>query len=145
MGFLGFGKKLDGAAKRIGGQTDILEACCSSAALLAAADGNISDEEVASAIQTVKNNETLSNAFDARTIETTMDKMLARAKGGFSGRNGLMKEINDIAQKDFEVCETVYLIALDVAHADGEVGEKEQQVLNKIASALKIDPNKYAA
>jgi tellurite resistance protein len=141
--FAGLKKKLAGGASRVSGRTDLLEAVCASAALVAAADGNISDEEVGQAITVVTNNELLSSAFDARTIEAVMDKMLARAKGGFSGRAGLMKEIADIADKSAEDAEMVYLIALDVAYADGDVGDKEREQMGKIAKSLKVDPSKF--
>lgn len=136
---------LSGAGNRVAGRTDILEAVCASAALVAAADGNIDDGEVAAALGVVNNNEVLSAAFDAGTIERTMDKMLKRAQGGFSGRAGLYKEIDDIGGKDFADREITYLIALDVAHADGEVGDKEKKTLDQIATRLKVDPSKYAA
>jgi tellurite resistance protein TerB len=143
MGILGklFGGAND-VSNRIQGRTDLLEAVCASAALIAAADGDIADNEVEAAINVVTNNEGLAKAFDARTIETTMDKMIKRAKGGFSGRQGLWKDIDDIS-KDFNDSEAVYLIALDVAYSDDDVGAKEKEALSKLAQRLKVDPSKY--
>lgn len=142
--FAGLKNKLGGAGKRMSGRTDLLEAVCASAALVAAADGNIDDGEVAQALQVVQNNQALSSAFDARTIEQTMDKMLNRAKGGFSGRAGLQKEINDVANKGvFDDNEAVFLIALDVASADGDIGAKEKEVIAKLAKQLGVNPDNY--
>ena len=142
--FAGLKNKLSGAGKRISGRTDLLEAVCASAALIAAADGSISDDEVAQALQVVQNNETLSSAFDARTIEQTMDKMLGRAKGGFSGRNGLNTEIAQVGSKGVhEENEIIYLIALDVAYADNDCGTKEKEVLSKLAKSLGINEANY--
>jgi tellurite resistance protein TerB len=143
MGLLG---KIFGGAtatvSRVSGRTDLLEGVCASAALIAAADGNIGPEEVTTAIDVVKNNETLGSAFDARTIETTMDKMLNRAKGGYSGQAQLYKEISEIG-KNPEDGETVYLIALDVAFADGNCDAKERAVITNLAKYLGVDANKY--
>lgn len=140
--FTKFKDKITGASSRLNGRTDALEAVCAAAALIAAADGDIADDEVASTLNVIANNETLSNAFDVRTIEQTADKMLKRAKGGFSGQAGLWKEIEDVA-KDKAVAEDVLLIALDVAHADGEVGEKEQKVLTKLSAKLGLNLSNY--
>lgn len=141
---LGFKKFLSGSANRLQGRTDLLEAICASASLIAAADGKIEDAEVAQALTVITNNQTLSASFDARAIEGCMDKMLARAKGGFSGRAGLMKEIDDVGGKGVaEDCEVVFLVALDVAYADGSVGPEEQKMIDKLSSALKVDAKKF--
>ncbi len=143
MGFLGkmFGKA-DAAVSRVSGRTDLLEACLASAALIAAADGNIDPEEAITAIDTVKNNETLGKAFDNLTIETTMNRMMARAKGGFSGQAQLYKEIGEIG-KSAEDAETVYLIALDVAFADGNCDAKERAVLSQLAKRLGVNAENW--
>lgn len=130
------------AVNRVSGRSDLLEACLASAALIAAADGNIDPEEALKAMDVVKNNETLGKAFDNLTIETTLNKMFARAKGGFSGQAQLYKEIGEIG-KDPEDAETVYLIALDVAFADGSADAKEREVLKQLAKQLGVDANKW--
>jgi tellurite resistance protein TerB len=144
MAFLGrlFGSAQE-AVNKYGGNKDFLEAVCASAALVAAADGEISDNEVAKTQQVVLNNPKLSGAFDRRTIETTIDQMLNRANGGRSGRHGLYQEIEDVINKDPEMSEAVYLMALDVAEAEGGIDDKEQAVLDKIAERLHIDKKKY--
>lgn len=143
MGFLG---KLFGGAtttvNRVAGRTDLLEACLASAALIAAADGSIDPEEAIAAIDTVKNNETLGKSFDNLTIETTMNRMMARAKGGYSGQAQLFKELGEIG-KSAEDAETVYLIALDVAFADGTCDAKERAMLANIAKYLGVDAGKW--
>lgn len=132
--------KLTGAAQKFAGRTDFLEAVCAASALVAAADGSIDDNEVGAAVDSVKSNKTISAAFDARTIEATMDTMLGRAKGRV-GRNELKKEIADIA-KDFEMAETVLLTALEVAD-DGGISDSEKRVLKDIAVSLGLDLAKY--
>jgi tellurite resistance protein len=141
MGLLSaFKSKLSGAAQKYSGRTDFLEAVCAASSLVAAADGNIDDNEVGAAIDAVKSNKIISEAFDARTIEATMDKMLGRAKGRV-GRNELKKELADIA-KDFEMSETVLLTALEVADSGG-ISADEKKILQDIAGILGLDLSKY--
>jgi tellurite resistance protein TerB len=143
MSFLG---KLFGGAtaatNRVAGRTDLLEACLASAALVAAADGNISPEEVVQAIDVVKNNETLNKAFSQQDIDATMNRMISRAKGGYSGQAQLYKELREIGN-DQEDAEAVYLIAVDVAFADGTCDAKERAVLTQVAKTIGVDASKW--
>jgi tellurite resistance protein TerB len=145
MRFLGklFGKA-DAAVQRVSGRTDLLEAMCAGTALAAAADGTIEDNEVVTALKIVQNNEVIGGAFSEAQINEAMNKQIARANGGFSGKAGLWKEIEDIAG-NAEDAEFVYLIVLDVVWSDSNVTAQEQAVLDKLAAKLKIDQKKYAA
>lgn len=127
-------------AKRFSGRTDFLEAVCAACALVAAADGDLSDDELAAAVTAVKANAALTAAFDARAIEKTMDTMCNRAVGRV-GKAGLLKEISEI-KSDLEMAETVLLAALDVADQNG-ISDVEKAVLAKIAAELSLDLNKY--
>lgn len=127
-------------AKKFSGKTDFLEAVCSASALVATADGELDDSELLAAVAAVKSNAALSGAFDARAIETTMDKMCGRAVGRV-GKAGLFKEIEDI-KADRDMSETVLLVALDVADSGG-ISNEEKAVLTKIASTLGLDLVKY--
>ena len=133
-----FGKKADAVVQKYSGRTDFLEAVCSAAALVAAADGELGDNEVKSTIKAVKANKTLSGGFDQKDIEATVNKMLERAGGGRVGRMGLWDEIREIA-KDAEMSEAVVLTAIDVAEGEGGIGAEEQKVLAKLANELSID------
>ena len=137
-----FKEMLAGNVNKFSGRKDFLEAVCASCALVAAADGSIDDSEVAQTIKVIASNPSLSSAFSSREIEGTAEQMLNRAGAGRTGRMGLYREIEDIAS-DVEMCETVYLAALDVADADGSVSDEEKAVLHKIATSLKLDPKKY--
>lgn len=145
MGLLNklFGKA-EPAANRVAGRSDLLEAMCAGAALAAAADGSISDDEIGTALEVVSNNDTLSKAFGPGEIDAAMNKQIKRANGGFSGKAALWKEIGDVARNPDDA-EAVYLIVLDVVHGDGTVDPKEQVVLDKLAKTLNIDQAKYAA
>lgn len=130
--------KLSSGVKRVSGRKDFLEAACASCALVAAADGDISDDEIRAATKAVSSNPTLSSSFKANEIDKTMDTMLKRAQSGRSGRLGLYKEIGDL-QGDAEMGELVYLVALDVAEADGEIGPKERDVLSLVAKKFGLN------
>ncbi len=127
-------------AKKFSGKTDFLEAVCAASALVATADGDLDDNELVAAVAAVKSNAALSGAFDARAIETTMDKMCIRAVGRV-GKSGLFKEIEDI-KADHDMGETVLLVALDVADSGG-ISAEEKAVLAKIASTVGLDLAKY--
>lgn len=134
--------KLTGSVQKLSGRKDALEAVCAAAALVAAADGNVSDAEVAATTKAIKANPTLTAAFSARDIDSTTDAMMTRAEGGRSGRLGLYREIEQIA-KDPDIAEIVYLAALDVAESDGSIGDKEKAILTKIAGSLGLNPANY--
>lgn len=134
--------RLSGGANRLQGRTDLLEAVCASAALTAAADGSIDDSEIEATIKAVTANEALNTAFDARQIEGCMQRMLDRAGGGRVGQMNLMKELDDIAGATDD-SEMVFLTALDIADADGEVDPAEQAMIEKIAKRLGLNASAY--
>ena len=137
-----FGKlknKLGKAARKFDGRIDFLEAVCASCALVAAADGEVSDEEVKATINAIKANAVLAEGFKQKIIEQTADKMLKRAQSGRTGRLGLYKEIEDIDANE-EMAEVVYLAALDIAESDGAIEGEEKNVLDKIAQRLGVNP-----
>lgn len=124
------------------GNKDFLEAVCAASALVAAADGEIADDEIVAAIDTVKNNPTLSGVYTTTEIETTLDAMLKRCKT-MSGRAALMRELDDVALKDQDLRDDVYLAAADIASADGSIEPAEKTVLNKIAGRLGVNASKF--
>ena len=42
-----------------------------------------------------------------------------------------------------QMAEDVYLVALDIAMADGSIGDDEKRVLATIAKRLNVDPAKF--
>ncbi|APZ53718.1 tellurite resistance TerB family protein [Salipiger abyssi] len=136
-------ERLSGGANRLQGRTDLLEAVCASAALVAAADGSIDDSEIEGAVKAVTANEALNTAFDARQIEGCMQRMLDRAGGGRVGQMTLMKELDDIASNTDDA-EMVLLTAMDIADADGTVDETERAMIDKIAKRLGLKAESYA-
>lgn len=132
---------LSGKVAKFSGRKDFLEAVCAAAALVAFADGEASDAEIDSTIKSITSNANLSGSFSTREIETTAETMLNRAKGGRVGRNGLLREIEDI-KADHDMCEVVLLTALDVADNEG-ISDEEKAVLDKIAKALSLNLANY--
>lgn len=135
---LGWKEKLSGSFKKFSGRKDFLEAVCASSALVAAADGEITDDEIKKSILVISSNPTLSQAFKSSEIEKCADAMLKRAQAGRTGRMGLFKEIDDVSG-DSNLAETVYLCALDVAEADGNVGDAEKKTLREIAKRCGVN------
>lgn len=151
MGFFDKIRAMAGSAAnstlKYGGNKDFLEAVCASSALVAAADGDISDDEISAAVETMKGNKTISGAFTIGEIERTMDDMLKRAKS-MSGRASLMRELDDVKRRatgddGAQQCEDIFLAAADVAASSGGIDAKEQAVLGKIAGRLGVDARKF--
>ncbi len=137
-------EKLGGAIKKFSGRKDFLEAVCAACALVAAADGEISDKEIEAAVKAAQANAMLASAFKAGDIATTMDTMLKRAQSGRVGRMSLLNELKDVAG-DREMCETAYLAAADIADADGKLDPKEEEVLTLIAKTLQVSESQLGA
>lgn len=132
---------VSGNVNKYSGRKDFLEAVCAAAALVAAADGDISDKEVDQTMKAVSSNASLSAAFKTSEIERIADSMLKRAQGGRVGRSGLYKELEDISH-DHDMSETVLLSALDVADNDG-ISTEEKAVLSKVAQTLGLNLANY--
>lgn len=146
---LGLLKKIGGAAAKevkaeYGQNKDFLEAVCAGSALVAAADGEIEDSERTKVVSIITNHAQLSKLYDRNTIEQTAEAMFKKAKDA-SGRQSLAREMDDIKNRPdgATMCEDVYLIALDIAAADGEIEPEEQAVLEKIAKRLNVDTSKF--
>lgn len=120
---------------------DFLEAVCAAAALVAAADGDIEDAEVGAVMRLVKGNDKLAAIYKDHEISEVSSAMLAQAKT-ISGKQQLARQLDDIKGQP-QMCEDVYLIASDIAMADGELEEEEKVVLQKIAKRLNVDPSKF--
>lgn len=133
-----FKDKMVGSVKRLSGRKDFLEAVCAASALVASADGEVTDDEIKTTTKVVSSNPTLAAAFKTTEIEKCIDTMLRRAQAGRTGRMGLYKEIEDVASNS-EMGETVYLCALDVAEANGNIGPKEKEALTQIAKKVGVN------
>lgn len=124
--------------------TDFLEAVCAAAALVAASDGDIEQSERSKIISLIQKHPQLGKLYSLDVIEKTAETMFKRA-GEASGRQALARELDDIkARPDgAQMGEDVYLVAFDVAYADGEIETAEQTTLDKLARRLGVDPSKF--
>lgn len=133
-----------GAAQRLSGKTDLLEAIAAGSILVAAADGEIEGDEVAVLIESLKAHETIAAAFSENVIESTVQKMIdsaspnAAGKIGMVGKLRLEKEVKEAkAKSSAEDIEMMLAIMVDVASADEDsIEPAEKAVINKIAASL---------
>ncbi|OYZ97692.1 MAG: hypothetical protein B7X99_13660 [Rhizobiales bacterium 17-65-6] len=142
-------KKALGAGSRevaaaYGENKDFLEAVCAGVALVAAADGDIEENERQKAVRILTNHQDLSKLYKQPDIEQTLETMFRRAREA-SGRQQLAREIDDIKSRPngAKMAEDVYLVALDIAYADGELEPAEEAVLKKLAARLGVDPSRF--
>ncbi|MBU9710136.1 tellurite resistance TerB family protein [Paenibacillus sp. AK121] len=143
---LGFLKeKIAGGAKRLNGRADLLEAACAACVLVGAADGNLDVDEAGVALDRLLSHDTLSKAFTGTHIEAAFDKQAKRAKAGISGRVGLKREVEEArAKSTAEDLEMVFVIVIDVAGADGQIGDKEMKALRDLGQTLGgLSPDRY--
>lgn len=142
-------KKAFGAgAKEISAQysqnTDFLEAVCAASALVANADGDIEESEKRKVVSIIVNHSVLGKLYQQPMIEQTADRMFKLAKDS-SGRQQLARELDDVKGRPdgAKMAEDVYLIAVDIANADGEVEPQEKVVLDKLSARLGVDVTKF--
>lgn len=144
-----FGKlkeKLAGGASRLNGKTDLLEAICAICARVGSADGDYSEAEAETALGKLLEHDTISVAFSSSQIEQTFNKMAKLARGGMSGRIQLKREIDEAKAKNTrDDLEMALMIGIDVAAADGDIGDKEKTVLIDIGKVLGFDAASYLA
>lgn len=137
-----------GAAREVqadyAGNKDYLEAVVAACALVAYADGELEDTERQKAVKIIGTHPTLSKFYKQDTIETIVSSMFNRAKDA-SGRQGLARELDDIKGRPdgVKMAEDVYLVAKDIAMADGQIEPEEEVTLKKIAGRLGVDPSAF--
>lgn len=127
-----------------GENKDFLEAVCAAVALVSAADGDIEESERRKALSIITNHSTLGKLYKQNDIETTCERMFKLAKDA-SGRQQLARELDDIKGRanGAQMADDVYLVALDIANADGEVEPQEEVVLKKIAARMGVDASRF--
>lgn len=142
-----FGKlkeKFSGGAARLNGKADLLEAICAACVMVGAADGDLSDDEAGIALERLLSHEALSVAFSTSQIEAAFDKQAKRARQGMSGRIGLKREVEEAKSKSTaDDLEMLLVISIDVATADGDVGDKEMKALRDIGQIVGLSVDRY--
>ena len=138
MGF--FGKFIKSGKKVV--NQNILEAIVAGSLLVAAADGEIEKNELDKLEKLLTNNDSLS-AFKPAEIRKLIDRYTGILEADFRvGKLKLMKEIADISD-DADQGEEVFVNALAIAEADGEIEPGELAVLKEIGRTLGINLSTY--
>jgi tellurite resistance protein len=124
---------------------DFLEAAASGCALMATIDGNADSSERNKAISVITKNKLLGPIFGQQQVEALVSASIDKA-GDSAGKNELVSELKDLKnhEKGAEYAKQVYLMAKDVANADGSIGDREQKALDTLAQILGVNPSDFA-
>ncbi len=113
---------------------------CAACALVAAADGDIEESEKRKVVSIVTGHATLGKLYQQNVIEQTADIMFKRARTSPAVSSLPANWTHHRPSDGATMAEDVYLIALDIANADGEIEPQEDVVLKKIATRLALTP-----
>lgn len=124
---------------------DFLEAAAAGVAIIATIDGNADSAERNKAISVITKNKTLGPLFNQQQVEAMVSQSIDKASDG-AGRNDLVEELKDLKnhEKGAAYGKAVYLMAKDVAGADGSIGEREQKALTSLAGILGVNEQDFA-
>ena len=143
----GFLKKMNKAGAAISEKAvkaenkDLMEAMVGAATLIAFADGELEDEEIAAIDAILKNTKAL-QAFGSEPAQE-FDRLCTVLGAGYRmGRLEVMKEISDVKGNKDE-SEMVLVMAIEVAYADGECEPEETKELEAIAQKLGLRLTDY--
>lgn len=125
------------ALRSYSGDTVFLSAAASFAANVTAADGQIDEAEIESAISGMQSNQLLAKSFSAAQIEDAVNSALIRAKSRV-GRMENKRNLEALFTRPIEQRQDVFLIGADVADQGG-IGEEEDKVLTEGAKILNVD------
>lgn len=119
----------------------LLKAAVGAGIWISSADGNIEDSEVKKLEKVISSNQHL-KVFGGETTSTVDEYEQLFTDSVRAGRLEVRKLLGEIASNR-EEAELVLVIVLDVAEANGNVGDDEQAVINEIGKLLGLDPSKY--
>lgn len=145
MGIFGslFGKKAANVKQELHKveNRDLMEAVVACSILVAYADGECEDAELAKMEQVISALPELKH-FGSE-ISETIGRFHSLLEAGFRlGKLKVMKEIDDIQANDDDR-QLVFNIALTIAEADGEIEPQELKVLKEIGQRLGINLREY--
>lgn len=120
---------------------DLMEAIVAGSVLVAFADGDCSAEELTKLQGIIESNDNL--AHFGSEIGTTIDKYSSMYESGARlAKVKLMKELEDV-QADEEQKIEAFIIAIEIADADGEIDDCEMSLLKEIGKKLGLNPDNY--
>lgn len=135
----GFKNKLKALAMNWskGEHTPLAKAVVAAGIFIAAADGNIDEDEVQNIKDIIAGKENL-KAFVPEASVWADDYALLITKSAYTGKLELLRIIGAI-RADRAAAENVLTAALDIAAADGKVDESEQKAIAKVAETLGLN------
>lgn len=120
---------------------DLMEGVVGACLLVAFADGELEKDEIESMEKQLAANPCL-EGFGAE-IGKTMNKFQAMLEAGWLiGKTKILREIKDCAS-DKEESEDIFVAAITIAQADGEVEPEEVKILGEIGRALGLSLRDY--
>lgn len=120
---------------------ELMEAIVAGAILVAYADGDCSAEELTTLQNIIESNDNLKH-FGSE-IGQTVDKYSRMMENGARlAKIKLMNELKDVAADEEHKVEA-FIIAIEVADADGEITEEEVKVLREIGRMYGLNPDNY--
>jgi tellurite resistance protein TerB len=138
---MGMFSKFVKSAKQVQNQ-NVMEAIVAASLLVASADGEIEKKEIDTLDKLLSNNDLLS-AFKPAEIRKTIDRYAGILEAGFRvGKVKMLREIGDISD-NADHSEEVFVTALTIAEADGEIEPEELAVLKEIGRTLGINLANY--
>lgn len=116
---------------------DLMEALVGGALLIAAADGKIDDDELEQLDKTLQANDKMRH-FGSE-IHKTLDRFHDMLTASFRmGKIKILRELADIEASPDDI-EEVFATMVDVAEADGEIDQKEQEMLVEVGRNLGVN------
>lgn len=120
---------------------DLAEGLVGACLLIAAADGEIEAEEIANLNAQLEAHPSLQGF--GNEIGKMVDSFSKRLEAGFLiGKTQIMREIKDCTHNDTEA-EDIFVAAITIAQADGEVEPEELSVLKEIGRTLGLSLSNY--
>jgi tellurite resistance protein TerB len=120
---------------------DLAEGLVGACLLVAAADGEIEQEEILSLNKQLEAHPAL--AGYGPEIGKMVDKFSKMLDAGFLiGKTQIMREIKDCTHDDHEA-EDIFVAAITIAQADGEVEPQELVILKEIGRTLGLNLASY--
>lgn len=138
-----FSKKSKEAAANVKkmANKDLAEGLVGACLLVAAADGEIEPEEIANLTAQLEAHPALSDY--GPEIGKMVDNFTASLETGFLiGKTRIMREIGDCTHDEKEA-EDIFVAAITIAQADGEVEPEEVTILKEIGRALNLKVENY--
>lgn len=115
---------------------DLMEAIVAGSVMVAFADGNCSDDELASLESLIQSNENLKH-FGGEINEQIARFSAMFDAGPRMGKMKAMRELDDI-KASAEEKEEAFVMMLEIAEADGEIDDKELAILKEVGNKFGI-------